>query len=596
MTSQLDRNDRAIKLAQGAQAVEDDTKPLPSSGHKPSMNEIIYAAIPRSGMSNNTSNSLGGSNSLRNSYGSGGFSLTSPRSYDTAVSTFSSYKTALLSAVSEDEGKRTSKPGPTRRGPVSFESYHFHDAPLVDYGDLMEFVDCIMAQVEGDIASKPDSTRDELKIDLSRSLHDFAYEGKVISEDSLADRLYSIVVKYATPMSGKESLGLKTNTAAHLHRFIKGQKVLPGASQVFSSAWLTYLHSRGILPDPSEELDWSGRGQHVEYRIQEEKDIPLKSEKILGHSATALVESVMCRRIRLARKLIRCNRRLSKEDAITEVEHLQRLHHAHIVRIVGTYTLRNNLAILLYPAADQNLEEFIDDTEATAEQDRQFQAKSLCTFFGCLSSSIDFLHKNNVKHMDIKPKNILIRPIEIKGYIEGGRLQRYKVYIADFGIARSYKSATEVETDSPTSYTRTYAAPEVVQQDTRGFPADIFSLGCVFMEIYAAIVSLSQPEGTQLKNLQQARCSHSENDTSYQANIDAVWRWYSGISLEDLGSDFRGALASCGDFKWQLGAMLHHSPYHRPSAKGLMLCTKKISCGGCNDGPEPFEAAKPLSD
>jgi hypothetical protein len=92
--------------------------------------------------------------------------------------------------------------------------------------------------------------------------------------------------------------------------------------------------------DPMDELDWSGRGQHVEYKLEEENDIPLKTEKILGHSATAIVDSVLCRRIRLARKRIRCSRRLSKEDAITEVEHLQRLNHSHIVRVVGPYTLK----------------------------------------------------------------------------------------------------------------------------------------------------------------------------------------------------------------------------------------------------------------
>ncbi|KAF1995446.1 hypothetical protein P154DRAFT_526366 [Amniculicola lignicola CBS 123094] len=37
-----------------------------------------------------------------------------------------------------------------------------------------------------------------------------------------------------------------------------------------------------------------------------------------SHSANALVESVRCRRIRLARKKISCNRKLSREEAIIE--------------------------------------------------------------------------------------------------------------------------------------------------------------------------------------------------------------------------------------------------------------------------------------
>lgn len=141
----------------------------------------------------------------------------------------------------------------------------------------------------------------------------------------------------------------------------KNTRYASPSGEVFSSEWLEYLRSRGVLLDPAKELDWSGRGQHVEYEPWEGGNIPLKAEKILGHSATAVVESVMCRRIRLARKQIRCSRSLSKEDAIVEVEHLNRVHNRHILRVVGTYTLRRDLFILLYPVCEWNLEEFMDD-------------------------------------------------------------------------------------------------------------------------------------------------------------------------------------------------------------------------------------------
>ncbi|KAF2022773.1 kinase-like protein, partial [Setomelanomma holmii] len=87
--------------------------------------------------------------------------------------------------------------------------------------------------------------------------------------------------------------------------------------------------------------------------------------------------------------------------------------------------------------------------------------------------AVSFIHSRNVKHMDIKPKNILVR--QVAGAV--------KVYVADFGIARSYKTAAESFTDTPISFTRTYAAPEVVMQDIRVNPADIFSLSCVFIEM-----------------------------------------------------------------------------------------------------------------
>jgi hypothetical protein len=169
-----------------------------------------------------------------------------------------------------------------------------------------------------------------------------------------------------------------------------------GSDLVFSSAWLNYLHSRRIIVDPKDELDWSGRGQHVECELVDEKVIPLTSEKILGNSASAIVDSVRCRRIKLARKRIFCHRRLKKEDAIIEVEYLQRLQHAHIVRVVGTYTFKKELAILIYPATQWNLDEFMDELldpessiNTSTESSKVWQLRSSVSamgiFFGCLS-------------------------------------------------------------------------------------------------------------------------------------------------------------------------------------------------------------------
>jgi serine/threonine protein kinase len=360
---------------------------------------------------------------------------------------------------------------------------------------------------------------------------------------------------------------------------------LANTGKVFSSEWLDYLRNRGILLDPLEELDWSGKGQHVEYSLQDERDIPLTSEKILGHSQTAIVDSVMCRRIRLARKKILCNRRLKKEDAVIEVEHLLRLQHAHIVRIVGTYTARKDLAILLYPAAEMDLDAYmdgiLDDSDmsapfATQEAFSTSVARTIKTFFGCLSNAIAFIHGRNVKHMDIKPKNILVKRTK-SGF--------HKVYIADFGIARSYTSAAESETDSPVSFTRTYAAPGVILQDRRGFGADVFSLGCVFMEMMATLLSLSTDARDERQALLELRQNKS-GTSAYYANIEVVTHWYKEIimiELIPLNYDLLRMADLCP-------RMILESSDLRPGSSEL---EERItsSCAGCNAGPEPFEAA-----
>ena len=378
-----------------------------------------------------------------------------------------------------------------------------------------------------------------------------------------------------------KSAPLQAELALCICHYISGASLdagkMPGYA--FGIKWLEHLNERGILLGPMDELNWSGRGQHIEYDAEEESQMPLEPKKVLGYSATAVVESVQCRRIVLARKTVKCNKRFTKENVLAEVEHLQRLQHSHIVRLVGTYTLGKSLAILMYPAADTNLEDFMDDISEDEQDDCGVKSRSTRKFFGCLSTAMSFIHHKNVKHMDIKPKNVLVRRVQ-----EG-----YKVYIADFGIAKAYRSAAESFTDSPTAFTRIYAAPEVVMQDTRGYPADIFSLGCVFMEMYACLGSTSS-----LNHREQLL---GVRGMEYHNHITEVITWYRSISTmlieryrllpawsqdELLTSELNGIVPE----------MLNKTPSLRPSADSLKRVTAYLGCSVCDVGPEPFEAAE----
>ncbi|KAJ4291886.1 hypothetical protein N0V90_009783 [Kalmusia sp. IMI 367209] len=444
-----------------------------------------------------------------------------------------------------------------------------------------------------------------LKSYIWKELKSFAIRGFVDPSYPLAERITD-QIHQTSPFEEQDDKEIfEQFIKSALDKVVDTHGVRPHGppSQVFSSDWLEYLRVRGILLDPKDELDWSGRGQHIEFAANEANEIPVQSEKILGHSATALVESVRCRRIRLARKIVRCNRRLSKEDAITEVEHLQRLSHSHIVRVIGTYTLRRDLAILLYPAAEWNLEEFMDDTvdlENNPEEMVDLRRLATATFIGCLARTIRFLHSENVKHMDIKPKNILVRtmgPASIKGPFN----IPWKVYLADFGIARAYQTAAEADTESPTSYTRTYAAPEVVLQEKRGLSADIFSLGCVFMEMTATLAS-RQVHGQNERHRLQSIRTKDDSDTSYQANIDAIQHWFRQKRIHATQWITPMGLTPMGDFIGLealfniLPQMIDKSPSQRPLAWEIAACAKQMYCASCSDGPEPFEAARPWAN
>ena len=129
--------------------------------------------------------------------------------------------------------------------------------------------------------------------------------------------------------------------------------------------------ARGLLLPPDLELNWSGKengGQHVEFAKREE--LPLEAISKIGMSLTATVDKVRCRRIMLARKTMTCGRRLSIQDALVEVEHLQKLRHAHIVQLVGSYLQGKKFAVLIYPVADCDLGNFLEEVSSSVVDSR----------------------------------------------------------------------------------------------------------------------------------------------------------------------------------------------------------------------------------
>jgi serine/threonine protein kinase len=353
------------------------------------------------------------------------------------------------------------------------------------------------------------------------------------------------------------------------------------------------------------EQNWSGKGQHVEYSTSEKPLLRsiLQVEDTLGSTSTALVESVKCRRILLARKTVRCNRRITKEIAIEEVAHLSRLNHSHIVRVIGTYSMGETLSILMYPVADWNLETFLSymDSGQPRGRDLNMMKGALSTFFNCLTDTVAYIHSSLTKHMDIKPQNILVRDCQ-----HWGLMPWYKVYITDFGIARSYTSLDVSETEGPTMFTRRYAAPEVVDGQKRGLPADIFSLGCVFLEMAAVLLSYDIPEHSYLESLKDILAHNEYGDTSYQANISAC-RLFIKTNLEcfnpmnvimsrsiyTVGSNVNYGLMGIDSI---ISRMLDEDPAKRPSAFELIEMEALKSRGCCLVGADPLEVAREVVD
>lgn len=88
-----------------------------------------------------------------------------------------------------------------------------------------------------------------------------------------------------------------------------------------------------------------------------------------------------------------------------------------------------------------------------------------------MALALDFLHSKDLMHRDIKPENVMIK--------KGSKL----VKLIDFGFCKGVTKTPHTEYIS----TRWYRAPELVLGMKYSTPVDIFSLGCLMLELYNGI-------------------------------------------------------------------------------------------------------------
>jgi serine/threonine protein kinase len=149
---------------------------------------------------------------------------------------------------------------------------------------------------------------------------------------------------------------------------------------------------------------------------------------------------------------------------------------------MSTYLWNNIFSFIMSPVADTDLSQFLahmDSLDEGLEKDGGYAM--LLSWPGCLIRALDYIHEMRVKHRDIKPSNILI-----KGNI---------VYFTDFGISKVVPEEFTTGTDGTFGpMTRIYVAPEaLVDNARRGRAMDIFSLGCVFLEMGTVVIT---PKGS----------------------------------------------------------------------------------------------------
>lgn len=164
--------------------------------------------------------------------------------------------------------------------------------------------------------------------------------------------------------------------------------------------------------------------------------------------------------------------------AVTEARLLCKLNHPGIVKFLDSFIDGDFFCIVTEYCEGGDLDIILHSYK---ESGKELDKSTLLNWFVQLLLAVQYIHKRNVLHRDLKAKNIFLKNNMIK--------------IGDFGISRILQG----NLDKATTFTGTpyYMAPEVLNQDGYDSKSDIWSLGVILYQmchLEQAFVGKSLPD------------------------------------------------------------------------------------------------------
>ncbi len=197
----------------------------------------------------------------------------------------------------------------------------------------------------------------------------------------------------------------------------------------------------------------------------------------LGIGATAEVFAAVCQNTKAKRALkVFTPLVLSDPDTVKriegEVSALRLLNHPNIVRLYGSHSFPEELALEL---------EFVDGSDLRLWR-KHFELRinePLLWVLCQVARGIGCAHEHGVLHRDLKPENILIsRAGDVK--------------LTDFGLARQLDAVTMTKSGLLAGSIG-YMAPEMLDGERCSQQSDIFSFGAVAYELLAGVNPFAGP-------------------------------------------------------------------------------------------------------
>ncbi|KAJ4336046.1 hypothetical protein N0V95_008715 [Ascochyta clinopodiicola] len=304
---------------------------------------------------------------------------------------------------------------------------------------------------------------------------------------------------------------------------------------------------QGIVADARKvvEEQWratskemSMNGDHMDFVARE--TVPLQSEKVIRTSKNSEKSVDRVRMLGsnddriLVRKRFVTTRPSQKAALLEQITKFKQLENKSIAKLLCSYAQPSHVGIVV-EKAQCSLDEYL----AVPGNDPA-RSRMLVDWMYDLASAIDYLHSQSICHRSIRPRKILV---------DGAR-----ILLAPFEIGHNIDTfsptmATSQRLDQLHTYfqdqTYIYAAPEaIVSRGKR--PADVFSLGCIFLTMLTVAQNQSLAAFTQYR-------AGSTQDASFHAHLDRVGSWRNRL-VASTNANLRAGLNGSGRRLRQLKA------------------------------------------
>lgn len=262
---------------------------------------------------------------------------------------------------------------------------------------------------------------------------------------------------------------------------------------------------------------------------------------------------------------------------IATLRQLEKSEHPNIVRLLdichGQRSEQGNqlILVLVFEHVDQDLAAYLEKCPPPG-----LSPGIIKSMLYQILAGVDFLHSNRIVHRDLKPQNILVT--------NGG-----DVKITDFGLARIYDYQMTLTNVVVTLW---YRAPEVLLQSSYATPVDIWSVGCIYAELWRrAAIFCGNSDAGQLARILDIMGTPAESDwpenvavpwTSFHRREGALDKFVPEIC--DLGRDLlKRMLAFSASKRITAVEALQHAYFEDEPMAVSSPSGGRLSCSSAND-------------